>query len=95
MANSGDYTRGYQVGRRKGLRDLDKARQEMDTLLKKLKLLDSIAGERDERMMLKCLEMVVQNCTGWSIGGEKITDAKGCVELAKIFKDNLITAMRH
>jgi len=83
MRNQAEYQRGYSAGRKRS--DLDRKE------LEKLKL---ALDDRKERIYLKCLELVVRECRGWTIGGKKLNDAEAFCLLAKIFADNSISKLK-
>jgi hypothetical protein len=79
-----DYQRGYVAGRKKTEADIQTEKEAHDRL-------NSIKALQRERVYLACLNMALQHCSNWSIGGEKIKDAAGYCKLAKVFAENSIT----
>ncbi len=49
---------------------------------------------KDERVFLRCLEITLQNCDGWSIGKKKVNNAEMYVKLARFFADHSIDVIR-
>lgn len=76
MTDSTEYQRGYVAGRKRSQTDFD---------------VDEARKSRKERVYLKCLELSLKHCSGWTIGGEKINNAEGYCKIAKIFSDNSIS----
>ena len=72
------YQKGYAAGNK------NKKNEELDRFHK-----DNL--DRYERVYLNCLELSLVNCNGWTIKGEKIKDAKGYCDIAKVFADNSIS----
>lgn len=83
MSKAADYQRGYQAGRKKS--QSDRAQ---------LKLLQLALDDQKERIYLKCLELVLRECRGWSLDNKKINDAEGYCYLAKVFADNSISKLK-
>lgn len=84
-----EYQKGYAAGRGKAGRD----KAETESLVQTIQKLRHVENERRDRIYLRCLEMVVQHCDGWSFSDKKINDAKGYCKLAKIFMDNSINVL--
>ena len=78
-----DYSRGYQAGIKKGAAG---KQAEIDLLKEKI-------DERAERVYMRCLEIALKHCDGWSIGKKRIDSAEGYCKLAKIFADNSISVI--
>lgn len=86
MANTVEYSRGYQAGRKKNTKDLKVAQRELRQLTIK-------ADERKERIYMQALELTLKHCGHWQIAKKTIDNAEGYCKLAKIFADNAITCM--
>ena len=80
MSQFKEYSKGYKAGRRYCEQELADLRREA-------------REKREERVYFDCLGLVLEHCDGWSMGGEKIKDADGFSNLAKIFADNAISRL--
>lgn len=80
----------YQKGYARGKKSAD------DKLLAEVRALRHRVAELEqsqkEHFYLSCLDIVLRNCSGWSIAGEKIKDAAGYCRLAKVFTRHAIEA---
>ena len=86
MSDTTEYSRGYNAGRNKHAKDLRVAQEE-------LRLLKLNIEDRNERIYMKCLKLALEHCSGWTVGGERIKNAQGYCQMAKIFADNSISEM--
>lgn len=80
-----DYSRGYAAGRKYAEKQIQEMRREIAKL-------SSSRLNKVEESYFRCLEIVLRECKGWSIGGKKIDSADGYCKLAKIFRDESIEA---
>lgn len=76
---SKDYQRGYAAGFRKDAKDA------------RILQYQQVREAMQERVFLKCLELVLEHCHGWQIAGNKINNAEGYCTLAKVFAVNAIS----
>lgn len=79
--SNNEYQKGYAAG-------LRSKKSDAAAELKKIK------DEQRERVYLRCLEIALTHCGGWSVGGKKISDCEGYSKLAKIFMDNAIDILK-
>jgi len=88
---TGSQTPDYQKGYARGKKSADKAL--LDEVRDLRHQVAELQGAKRERVYLSCLDTVLRNCKNWTIGDEKIKDAKGYCTLAKVFTDNSIEIM--
>ena len=86
-AANGEYTKGYNAGKRFYARELAQLKEEVKVLR------GDRSQSRRERVYLHNLETVLKHCGGWRIEGERIHNADGYCRLAKIFTDAAIKEM--
>ncbi len=95
MKDNRDYSRGYQAGRNKDKKDVERLTQQVKELQKELfTLKNERAASQRERVFMQTLSMTVEHCDNWTIGGEKVNNAERYCDLAKAFTDNAIMKIR-
>lgn len=83
-----DYSRGYQAGQRRAKKVEDAAYRRG---LADGGARSKMSRERYDDLMKAAVPMVLEHCDSWTVGGKKLTDAPGHVNLAKIFVDEMIS----
>ncbi len=78
------YSKGYAAGKKY---NTDRIKE----LENELKNKSTGIETKKERIYMKSLELVLQNCDGWKINNNVINSAEAYCELASIFSDNSIT----
>ena len=81
---SADYQRGYAAGKRKSIVENTRLTGERKTAIENIQT-------QEERVFLRCLDMVMKHCRGWTINDVTINNAEGYCKLASIFAKNGIS----
>jgi hypothetical protein len=79
------YSNGYAAGKKYAKSERDRLIRDIARLSDELKKKSPKINAQKERVYMQSLNMALEHCNGWLIGGKRINNAEGYCSLARVF----------